>query len=211
MTVTEKYSETEERIFNAALTVFSQKGKDGARMQEIADEAGINKAMLHYYFRSKNKLYESVFEYVFFGFLVGLNEALAEAGSFKETLRRFIDTYMDTHVKRPEIMRLMLHENLAGAQAIRAAKESMGDEFACHAPFRPFIQRMNAAIAAGEIRAVDPFHTFVTILGASVFFFLSLPTFSIINPAFAGDLDAVVQARKEHLFDLIYNGLRRGE
>ena len=45
--------ETEQRIFEAALTVFSRKGRDGARMQEIADLAGINRALLHYYFRTK--------------------------------------------------------------------------------------------------------------------------------------------------------------
>ncbi len=48
MTEPASYTETEERIFEAALHVFARKGKDGARMQEIADAAGINKAMLHY-------------------------------------------------------------------------------------------------------------------------------------------------------------------
>ena len=54
-------SETEKRILQAATEVFLQKGMGGARMQEIADKAGINKAMLHYYFRSKDRLYEQVF------------------------------------------------------------------------------------------------------------------------------------------------------
>ncbi|NNE47360.1 MAG: helix-turn-helix transcriptional regulator, partial [Rhodothermales bacterium] len=52
--------DTEQQILEAALNVFSRKGRDGARMQEIADLAGINKALLHYYFRSKNGLYERV-------------------------------------------------------------------------------------------------------------------------------------------------------
>ena len=59
-TGTKTKSNTEEQIFDAALTIFSRKGKDGARMQEIAEEAGMNKALLHYYFRSKDRLYEAV-------------------------------------------------------------------------------------------------------------------------------------------------------
>lgn len=54
--------ETEEKIFNAAQTVFQKRGFDGARMQEIADVAEINKSMLHYYYRSKDKLFQQVFQ-----------------------------------------------------------------------------------------------------------------------------------------------------
>lgn len=52
---------TEQRIFDAAHEIFVQKGLDGAKMQEIADKAGINKALLHYYFRDKQRLFEGVF------------------------------------------------------------------------------------------------------------------------------------------------------
>lgn len=54
--------ETEEKIFKAAQTIFQKRGFEGARMQEIADEAEINKSMLHYYFRSKDKLFQEVFQ-----------------------------------------------------------------------------------------------------------------------------------------------------
>lgn len=52
---------TEQKILEAARKIFLEKGLDGARMQDIADKAGINKAMLHYYFRSKDKLFEQIF------------------------------------------------------------------------------------------------------------------------------------------------------
>ena len=55
---------TEEKIFEAATDVFVEKGMDGARMQDIADKAGINKALLHYYFRTKDKLFNAVFEMI---------------------------------------------------------------------------------------------------------------------------------------------------
>jgi TetR/AcrR family transcriptional regulator len=55
---------TEERIFEAATNVFEEKGLAGARMQDISDRAGINKSLLHYYFRTKEKLFNAVFEMV---------------------------------------------------------------------------------------------------------------------------------------------------
>ena len=60
-----KDENTESQILNAAKNVFQRKGMDGSRMQEIADEAGINKAMLHYYYRSKQMLFEAVFKGAF--------------------------------------------------------------------------------------------------------------------------------------------------
>ena len=60
----EKDFSTEEKILEAAAQEFIIKGKAGARMQEIANNAGINKALLHYYYRSKDKLFESVFTVV---------------------------------------------------------------------------------------------------------------------------------------------------
>ncbi len=202
------YTETEERIFKAALEIFSKKGKDGARMQEIADLAGINKAMLHYYYRSKQRLYEAVFEYVFYSFMMGLSKTMNEAETFEEALRLLITYYIDKNAQRPAIMRLMVQENLAGASAIARRMEEVGEVVRAHAPYQVFSKKMQAAIEAGEIRSVDPFQTFVTILGACVFFFLAFPAFSQLRPELADQKDALIEARKEHLFDLIYHGLK---
>ena len=60
--MTENDKQTEEKIFEAATDVFVEKGMDGARMQDIATHAGINKALLHYYFRTKDQLFSKVFE-----------------------------------------------------------------------------------------------------------------------------------------------------
>ncbi|MDB9755955.1 TetR/AcrR family transcriptional regulator, partial [Winogradskyella sp.] len=60
-----KNKNTEAQILNAAKQIFQTKGMDGARMQEIADKAGINKALLHYYYRNKQLLFEAVFKNAF--------------------------------------------------------------------------------------------------------------------------------------------------
>jgi hypothetical protein len=62
-------------------------------------------------------------------------------------------------------------------------------------------------VDAGEIRAVDPHHTVLSVVSTCLFFFVARPTVQIMHPAAEGDWDAFVESRKNHLFDLIYYGL----
>lgn len=199
-------SDTETAIFNAALTVFARKGKDGARMQEIADEADINKALLHYYYRSKDGLYESVFTQVLAHFFTTVERELEADRPFSEVLRNIVDVYVDEHRTHPEVARLWMHENLNGAPVARGFLEAQmksGRE----TTFARVVRRIRKAVDDGEIRDVDPVHTFISVLGASVFFFLGMPTFSVLRPEIMDDLDTATELRKAHIFDLIYHGL----
>ena len=199
-------SDTETAIFQAALTVFARKGKDGARMQEIADEAGINKALLHYYYRSKDGLYRSVFRAVMQHFLESVEEAIAQEGPFREVLKNVIAGYIDEHRKHPEVARMWMQENLNGAPIAREFLLGQIDRGRTTTAER-VMQRIQRAIDDGEIREVDPLHLLLSVLGASVFFFLSIPVFSAIHPGLADDPNAEAERRKQHVFDLIYHGL----
>ena len=86
---------TEQRILEAALRVFVRKGMAGARMQEVADEAGINKAMLHYYFRDKQHLFEGVFKGSAERQMTCVWQVLEEAVDLFEGIERFVCTYLD--------------------------------------------------------------------------------------------------------------------
>ena len=198
------YSDTERDIFDAALEVFARKGKDGARMQAIADAADINKAMLHYYFRSKDQLYEEVFAYTMRRFIASFGASLRKAPTFEETLRAFIDGYVDFIRNNEHTMRLMVNENLSGGSVLgehlRALKES-GE-----APPRILAEQIEQAVDAGEIRPVDPHHTVVSVISTCIFFFVARPTIQMMHPD-ASDWASFVEARKKHLFDLIYHGL----
>ncbi|MAO66286.1 MAG: TetR family transcriptional regulator [Balneola sp.] len=109
--------ETEEKIFKAAQSIFQKRGFEGARMQEIADEAEINKSMLHYYFRSKDKLFQEVFQAgikkvmpQLFGILkseMGLSEKVNEIVNFYHDMFRenqhlptFVVYEMNQHPER---------------------------------------------------------------------------------------------------------------
>ncbi|MHB2150564.1 TetR/AcrR family transcriptional regulator [Calditrichota bacterium LG25] len=89
----ETISQKEEQILQIAMQVFVEKGWHGARMQEIADRAGINKAMLHYYFRSKERLYTAVLEKLFLKFVNSIGDSFIPGQTFAETLRIFLDRF----------------------------------------------------------------------------------------------------------------------
>ena len=196
---------TEERIFKGALHVFAEKGKDGARMQEIADAAGINKAMLHYYFRSKEKLYEAVFKHVFRRFASHeLQSTLEQATSYAQLLKTFISAFIDANHNEPAIVKLMANENLAGGTMVGKIISSKEHD---SSPPSIFIRKTQEAIERGEIRPVDPQHTMLTILSTCLFFFIWKPSLRIKISSAADDWDAFVEDRKQHIFDMLYHGL----
>lgn len=102
--MTENEKQTEEKIFEAATDVFLEKGMDGARMQDIANHAGINKALLHYYFRTKDHLFNAVFELIarkmFMKFAPVFDENIALENKIKFFFKEHI-TFMQANPRLP--------------------------------------------------------------------------------------------------------------
>ena len=94
-----KDNKTEEQILEAAQKIFQSKGMDGARMQEIADKASINKAMLHYYYRSKQLLFEAVFKKAFSLLAPQLNAILNDDSSLEDKIKKFTHNYISFIIK----------------------------------------------------------------------------------------------------------------
>ena len=186
--------ETEQRIFEAALTVFASKGRDGARMQEIADRAGINRALLHYYFRTKQHLYQAVFAHLFQQYVNSFRESLRLDGSFGETLEHFIGAYIDYIRDHQDMARLIMNENLAGGTLLG---EHLAKAFATKgSPQQSMEAAINRAVESGEIRPVCPRQTMVTIISSCLLFFLIAPTVKAMNPLAAADFDSIYSGEK---------------
>jgi TetR/AcrR family transcriptional regulator len=197
---------TEQRIFDAALEVFARKGRDGARMQEIADHAEINRALLHYYFRSKAQLYEAVFAHGFRQFIRSLRQSLTADLSFEDALTTFVSGYIDYIHEHQDMARLMLNECLCGGEVLL---EYMGAALSEPDEFPGFLmqERIRVAQEAGEIRDQDPEHTMLTIVSACLFPFVALPTVRLFHPEVVEDFDRFVEARKRHVVQLLLGGL----
>ena len=101
---------TEERIFEAATEVFIHKGMDGARMQDIAGHAGINKALLHYYFRTKDQLFNAVFEMIAKKILKKFAPVFDENLSLDEKIRFFFKEHITFLQENPGLPGFILNE-----------------------------------------------------------------------------------------------------
>lgn len=108
--MTENDKQTEEKIFESATEVFIAKGMDGARMQDIANYAGINKALLHYYYRSKDKLFNAVFEKIAGQMFKKFAPVFDEKLSLEEKIRFFFREHIDFLQKNQRIPAFILNE-----------------------------------------------------------------------------------------------------
>ncbi|MBS1688498.1 MAG: TetR/AcrR family transcriptional regulator [Bacteroidetes bacterium] len=99
-----------DKILEVATGIFYKKGLAGARMQEIADEAGLNKAMLHYYFKTKEQLFNEVFEKAFRIFLSRIIELLNSDKLLRNKVSDYIDHTIDSLVQNPGISIFVIQE-----------------------------------------------------------------------------------------------------
>jgi AcrR family transcriptional regulator len=102
--------ETQQKIIQAAHEVFIEKGLEGARMQEIADRAGINKALLHYYFRSKDQLFDAVFQEIIGKMMPNFVDKIGPDINVLELITSFIGFYNDFFRNNPQFPQFFFHE-----------------------------------------------------------------------------------------------------
>ena len=164
-----KEKNTEDIIVNAAKTVFIEKGLDGARMQEIADEAGINKALLHYYFRTKNKLFEKVFAIVFKDVFSTLEKALNEEMEFEQFVEEFIRHYISLLKSKPFIPQFVIHE--LNRKPERIVEHMQNSNFNKQKLF----DMVGRAVDQKIIRPIQPVHLITNIIAMCIFPFVAKP------------------------------------
>ena len=120
-----KDNKTEEQILEAAQKIFQAKGMDGARMQEIADKASINKAMLHYYYRSKQLLFEAVFKKSFALLAPQLNAILNDDSSLEDKIKNFTHNYISFIIKHPYLPNFIIQELNRNPEFIKKIKKNV--------------------------------------------------------------------------------------
>lgn len=162
--VADKDQNTEEKILEAAMAEFVQKGKAGARMQEIADRAGINKALLHYYYRSKDKLFESVFGVVLKQLLLPkVIKILSEETDVFEIIRKFVDFYVGVLNKNQFVPLFIIEE-------IQKNPERLSNKFLdAGMPIDQVVLTFHTAMDNGIIRKMDPRQIIVNMISMCVF------------------------------------------
>lgn len=207
----EQDSETERRILQAARNVFIRRGTAGARMQEIAEEAGVNQALLHYYFRSKSRLAEAVFREVAGRLVPSIVQVLGSEVDIEKKIVQFVQLYIDVVRQNPFIPGYILAELNFNPERVA----SLGSEIAGAHPatvMQAFLPRLRSQLEEqariGAMRSVDPEQFLVNLLSLCVFPFAARPMLRIVlgmdDDAFGRFLDE----RREELPDFILNALR---
>jgi len=158
-----KRDNTEEKILVAAQKVFIRKGMDGSRMQEIADEAGINKALLHYYFRTKQKLFEAIFNKVFEKIFPDLNTFIQSERSIEEKIGIFIEKYTDILLKNPFLPSFILKEIHRDPEFLASVIKNTGVK-----PKEIFAM-LEKEMEAGNIKKMNPKEVLINLIALCIF------------------------------------------
>ena len=168
---------TEEHILNTAHEVFLQKGLDGTRMQEIADEAGINKSLLHYYYRSKQKLFEKVFAKAFKNFFPIIQANITSDASLFEKIEIIVDIYYDLLQKNPYIPAFVIHEiNRNSLNVVELFKTIFHEnEWEFDLMLNELNKQIQREAEIGKIIAIDSRQLIVNILSLCIFPFVAKP------------------------------------
>lgn len=162
--------ERRDRILDAASAVFAERGFEGARVDDIASRAGVNKAMLYYHVGDKTALYSAVLLRNFGRVRVALDEALASGGTARQRLEAVITALTSMVQRHPDHPRMMLREIASGAASLEP--EVLAAMLEVVGVVRALIAE---GTAAGEFRAIDPVLTHLTLVGAVVFLNATMP------------------------------------
>ncbi|NLP57146.1 TetR/AcrR family transcriptional regulator [Lutibacter sp. B1] len=199
----EKDVTTETEILNAAKRVFQQKGMDGARMQEIADEAGINKALLHYYFRSKQLLFEAVFKSLFFVLAPEINKILNDDSSIFDKIKNFTNNYISFVIKHPFLPNFIIQELNRNPEFI--TKLITNQYFPNIENFKNTVKK---EINEGIIKPIKPEQLFINVLALNIFPFVSKPILKEFLKLNDKQYHQLLEDRKTEVADFIINSIK---
>jgi len=197
----ERGKETEQRILDAAEHVFARAGYAGARTKEIADAAGVTKAMIHYYFDSKEQLFRAVLDRILFELIKLVQEVTSLETSRAARLDSFIRGFFDYVTRHPHFGRLTF---LGGGE------ESPYFDNIVRGFFRPLFARgvefINQGIAEGIFRQVDPPQFLLAIYAVTMEYMADARFVSMVLEADAMGTKQLT-ARREALMDMVYSTL----
>ncbi len=201
--MTDSEKQTEDKIFDAATIEFTEQGLSGARMQNIADRAGINKALLHYYFRTKDHLFEAVFAKVAKNLFTKFSPLLDDNLTLPEKIRFFYREHISFLQENPRLAGFIISEINRNPERIRKIINNVDFKKIWKDIFR---------IHAGELKEYNinednlP-QIMTTIVSLSVFPFAARGIFEVVFSKIGVDYNKYIEDRKEFAADFVLRAL----
>ncbi len=172
----------------------------------IAKEVNCNQALVHYYFRTKENLFQAIFEKKIKLFLSTLLAVGNEELSFEDKLRKKIETHFDMIAANPQLPLFFFNELNSNPERIPGLKESMGD-----LPLQAITQlevEIKTEVKAGRIRKIPALDLLLTIVSLNMILFVAQPIIKIFTGATDKDFEEIVKKRREQNVRTILNSLR---
>lgn len=195
---------TEEQILKAAKEIFQERGFAGARMQEIADQADINKSMLHYYFRSKDKLFQKVFQDSLLQFFPKVLKVLNADLGLVPKIEKLVETYYDMFQQHPHLPRFIIHEMNQHPDRFKNFINNVDVEVPAK-----FVKQIQAEIEAGQMRKIEPQDFIINTIGLCVFPVIARPMIETVFQMDDEQYQQFLEKRKKELPKFILNAVRK--
>ena len=194
----EEQKPTEIIILEAAQDVFERTGFDGAKMQDIADKAGINKALLHYYYRSKSRLFGVVFQQAFSRLVRPMLEIWQNESDIFIKTERFIEQFLNKLQAHPYMASFVLHEITRNPEHLQQVISQHAGEIA------EIIQRdLDAVSAKHGLPPKNPVHFMCDLFGMAVYPFIARPIITSLFELDSKAFNQVIEERKKHIPKMI--------
>jgi TetR/AcrR family transcriptional regulator len=195
----------EEKILAAAKKVFTTKGMAGARMQDIADEAGINKALLHYYFRSKEKLFEVIFFEAAQKLFPKINLIFESDMPLFEKIENFAEQYITMMSENPYLPLFVLNEVSKEPEIF--IKKIWGKQNMPHP--EKFLVQIEREVKNRTIKKISPLHLLINLISLSVFPFVAKPMIQFTLGLDEMQFKNVMEQRKKEVAKFIIDSIKK--
>ena len=200
--------ESRAAILKAAIKEFAEHGIAGARTDAIAQAARVNKALLYYYFKDKESLYEAVLDHVFSGLRDTVVPVLERDTPPREKLLNYLGAYFDYIAANPRFPRVVQGEWIRTGSERTPQMQRIAREY-----FRPIYQKLGEVlqqgVSAGEFRPVDPMHFVPSMVAIIVFYFAAAPVIKSLMKIDPLAPERIAE-RRAFVMDFISNALFTG-
>jgi Transcriptional regulator len=199
-------SSMEQKILAAAELLFLEKGLALTSTTEIAKEAGCNQALVHYYFRTKDRLFEMIFEKKAELFMKTFLQISGELLPFEEKLRRKVAAHYEMLLANPQLPFLIINELVTNPQRLQGLKEKLSSVVG--SVYREFEAELAEEIRKGTVRPLSVADIIITIISLNVYPFLGAPVLKVAMGLDAAGLQERLRMRKQENVEIVLRSLR---
>jgi len=201
----ERSENVEQMILTIAEDVFLEKGYALTSTTEIAKRVGCNQALIHYYFRTKERLFEKLFEKKFLSFVSAVSMSKESSNSFEEIVRGIIFKHLEIISENPRLPFLIINEMTTNPVRFHTIAEKIKETV--DSLLKGLDSEIKAEIAAGRIRETTAFDLLLNILSLNIFMFVAQPLLSHVKGFTFDEFMRFAKGRGDEVFRTVWGGI----